>query len=127
MSPRSEVLPENIARREGAVLQAVTEGYLEIGKMLNVPAIAARLGWSESKVRNVLTLCAGGVPKGLIAHRDGNGYLYAPALWHLREMLLEERQAPRCPTCRVKRAVAGYDGYCASCWNDKALSAAGAV
>lgn len=91
MSRRGGTLSENIARREGAVLRAVTEGYLETGKMLNVPTIATRLGWSESKVRNVLTLCAGGVPKGLMAHRDGNGYLYAPALWHLRDLLLALR------------------------------------
>jgi hypothetical protein len=91
------------------IRDAITEGYLETGKSLDVPAIAARLRWSESKLRRIMDLLHGS-PEGVHAyqdHRESSSrsypgmtvgghrvWVYAPALWHLRNLLLAAR-APK--------------------------------
>lgn len=93
---------------EFAIRNAVVEGYLETGKCLDAKDIAARLKWSESKVRRVLDE-AHGAPNGIMASQDHREsfskyyrsfqsgahkvWVYAPALWLLRDMLNAERQA----------------------------------
>jgi len=95
----------NLDERGEQIRKAVTEAYLETGKALDVPAIAQRLGWSESKVRRVLDEHRG-APDGIAAMQDfrestknfvGGGrkvWVYTPAPWYLRELILGLRGAP---------------------------------
>lgn len=88
------------------IRDVVTEAYLETGRCLDVQGIATLLKWSESKVRRVLDECRG-CPDGLHArqeHRESKSknytwvttgahrvWVYEPALWYLRDMILAER------------------------------------
>lgn len=87
---------------------AVTEGYLDTGKSLDVGDLSMRLGWSEGRIRRVLDACHG-APKGVMTHQDFRenqsrlypGFVsagghrvttYTPALWHLRGLLTQARE-----------------------------------
>jgi DNA-binding GntR family transcriptional regulator len=69
---------------------AITEGYLETGAALTVTDVAKRLRWSKAKVYQTLDILRG-APRGIQAIRDGRGFVYAPATWHLRDLLLAAR------------------------------------
>jgi hypothetical protein len=92
--------------RQIAVRDAVVEHYLKERKGLSVREIAVLLKWPESRVRR--TLEPSGTIDGLAAMRDerptysrdfpamqtGNVVpcrVYHPALWYLRDMVLELR------------------------------------
>jgi hypothetical protein len=125
--------------RELHLRDAVVEGYLETGKALDVPAIAARLRWSQSKVRRVLDE-AHGAPNGLHAFQDYREsfsasypsmavgghkvWMYAPATWLLRDMVNELRALKRCRDCTLP-AIGGHDGYCERCWTERTIEPAG--
>src|SRR5258706_14462061 len=91
---------EQLATLGARIRDAVTEAYLETGKSLDAPAIAARLGWSESKLRMVMEELRG-APAGVHAHRDyrdsssRQGLGYAPRPRHLRDLLNAAQPAPK--------------------------------
>jgi len=84
-----------MTERQRTVRDALVEGYLETGKSMRVSDVAARLKWSESRVRRALG--PSGSVYGVMAHRDHvDGliqpvWFYAPATWYLRDMVLSLR------------------------------------
>ena len=89
-----------------AVRDAIVEGYLETGKAMDVPQIATRLQWSDSKVRRVISDAAGAV-NGTYAKQETResysrsyrmmqsgshkAWTYLPTLQHLRELIRDLR------------------------------------
>jgi len=91
-----EARAERLAALGAKILEAVTESYLETGKGLDAPALAARLQWSEGKVRRCLDELRG-APNGVSTRRElndnqRNTWFYYPALWHLRDVILAMRE-----------------------------------
>lgn len=68
MNTKPHAVPGTTAA-EGELARAITAHYLETGKDCTVAEIAARLEWSESKVRKVLAGC-GGAPAGCHTYKD---------------------------------------------------------
>lgn len=98
-SNSSTLMPE-------AVRDAITEGYLETGKPLDVAQIARRLARSQSAVRRVIDEAHGAV-EGTTARQESRPnqsrsyagivvgahkvWTYVPTLWALRAMVLDLR------------------------------------
>lgn len=98
--------PDAIKAAGVLIRDAITEGYLETGKMLDAPAVAARLRWSETKVRRLMDLLRG-APEGVHCSQEHRAtesrnypgitvgshrvWMYAPTLWHLRNLILASR------------------------------------
>ncbi len=98
---------ERSADLESQVRTAIIEGYLETGDLMDAAAIASRLGWSETKLRRAMNDMAG-CPRGIMAQQDVRPsreknygtlsgahrvWVYAPATYTLREMILAMRGA----------------------------------
>jgi len=54
-----------------AVRDAIVAMFLETGEDVTVKVIAARLGWTETKVRRHLTGASGFVVEGIQRHEEG--------------------------------------------------------
>lgn len=94
--------------RETQIKEAVVEAFLETGKALDANDIAARLGWSVSKVRRLISEAHGCVD-GLIAREDRREshsrnyaaftagvhkvWVYLPSMETLRAMINDLRTA----------------------------------
>ena len=94
--------------REVEIKVAVVEAFLETGKALDATEIAARLGWSVSKVRRVISEAHGCVD-GLVAREDRREsqsrnyaafttgahkvWVYLPTMETLRAMIIDLRTA----------------------------------
>lgn len=91
---------------EQQIRSTVVEAFLETGKALDVPEIAQRLSWSDSKVRRILRAHGGSV-NGVSAREESreshsrnypgmasgrhNVWVYRPTLEALRALVLELR------------------------------------
>jgi hypothetical protein len=106
-----------MTERQRTVRDAIVEGYIETGKSLRVADIAARLKWSESRVRRALDPT--GSVYGVMPRRDHvDGliqpvWFYAPATWYLRLMIISLRaEAVRgallLDACRAADDAAGH-------------------